>query len=226
MKTFGIAAFLVLFLTAMMAWGDAFMDDFNRDDDDDLENDWSTQMDGSITVEIVDQEVLISGVQGVDWQRSGLSRTVEEETKIYFDFLAKDNFNVHIRIDDEGSGAYIDIYAWPGGPFSFANSEDGGWPGWTQIAGSNMLAGQYNTLGVEKEEEDFTVYLNEKEIAILENANLVNITTVLIASDAAAGTAGILHIDNVIIGDPDNVPPRAVDPAGKLAGSWGKLKKN
>ncbi len=224
MRIFTVLVILVFSLTAMMAWGEPFMDDFDRDDNDDLENDWKTQADGTITVEIVDQEVVISGAQGVDWQRSGLSRAIDGETKIYFDFLAKDNFNVHIRIDDEGKGAYIDTYAWPGGPLSFASSEDGGWPGWSQIAGSNMVAGQYNTLGIEQDGADFTVFLNEKEVGIIENQNLANITTVLIASDSAAGTVGILHIDNVIIGEPNGTPPKAVDPSGKLAVSWGKLK--
>jgi hypothetical protein len=223
---FGLIAFLILSLVTAMARGEAFMDDFEREDDTELDNDWSTQADGTITVEIVDKEALISGTQGIDWQRSGLSRTIEEETKIYFDFLANDNFNVHIRIDDTGSGAYIDTYAWPAGPFSFASSEDGGWPGWTQIAGSNMIAGQYNTLGIEKNEDgDFEVYLNDKQVHTIENENLRNITKVLIASDAAAGTAGSLHIDNVIIGDPDDAPPKAVEPASKLATSWGKLRK-
>ena len=223
---FGFAAFLILSLVAAMAWGEAFMDDFEREDDDELGNDWNTQADGTITVEIVDKEVLISGSQGIDWQRSGLSRTIEEETKIYFDFLANDNFNVHIRIDDNGSGAYIDTYAWPSGPFSFASSVDGGWPGWTQIAGSNMMPGQYNTLGIEQNEDgDFDVYLNDRKVNTIENENLRNINKVLIASDAAAGTAGSLHIDNVIIGDPDVVPPRAVEPASKLATSWGRLKE-
>ncbi len=226
MRTFRILAlFLAFSLIVVMAWGEPFMDDFDRPDDDDLENDWNTQTDGTITVEIVDQEILISGRQAIDWVRSGLSRTVEEETKIYFDFLANDNFNVHIRIDDTGKGAYIDIYAWPGGPFSYASSPDGTWPDWTQIPASNMMPGQYNTLGIEKEDTDFTVYLNDKEIATIENENLKDITQVLIASDAAAGTVGSLHIDNVIIGDPGVTPPKAVKPSGKLETLWGELKK-
>jgi hypothetical protein len=214
---------LVLSLGAVTAWGEPFMDDFNRPDSAELGNDWSTQQDGTITVEIVDQEVLISGVQGTDWARSGLSRTVEEETRIYFDFLANNNFNVHIRIDDTSKGSYIDIYAWPGGPFSYASSLAGEWPDWTQTPGPNMISNQYNTLGVEQDEQDFILYLNENEVQVIENENLLNITKVLIASDSATGTVGSLHIDNVIIGDPD-APPRAVKPSGKAATVWGKLK--
>jgi hypothetical protein len=214
---------LALSLGAVIAWGEPFMDDFNRPDSAKIGNDWTTQQDGTITVEIIDQEVLISGVQGTDWVRSGLSRTVEDETKIYFDFLAGDNFNVHIRIDDTANGSYMDIYAWPGGPFSYASSLAGEWPGWTQTAGPNMISGQYNTLGVEQDEQDFTVYLNENEVEVIENENFLNITKVLIASDSATGTVGSLHIDNVIIGDTD-APPKAVKPSGKAATVWGKLK--
>ena len=214
---------LALFLVAVMAWGEPLMDDFNRPDSAKIGNDWSTQQDGTITVEILDQEVLISGVQGTDWARSGIYRTVEEETRIYFDFLAGDNFNVHIRIDDTANGSYIDIYAWPGGPFSYASSLAGEWPGWTQTPGPNMISNQYNTLGVEQDEQDFTVYLNENEVAVIENESLLNITKVLIASDSATGTVGSLHIDNVIIGDPD-APPKAVKPSVKAATVWGRLK--
>ncbi len=222
---------LVLSLGAAMAWGELFTDDFNRPDSARVGNDWFTQQDGTITVEIVDQEVLISGTQGVDWVRSGMYRTVEEETKIYFDFLANDNFNVHIRIDDTVNGSYIDIYAWPGGPFSYASSLAGEWPGWIQTPGPNMISGQYNTLGVEQDELGFTLYLNETKVetmenreGTIENERLLNITKVLIASDSAAGTTGSLHIDNVIIGDPDAPPPKAVKPSGKAATVWGKLK--
>ena len=124
-----------------------------------------------------------------------------------------------------GSLAFLFLYL-IGGSFSFASSVDGSWPGWTPIAGSNMMPGQYNTLGIEQNEDgDFEVYLNNKEVGVIENENLSNITKVLIASDTAAGTAGSLHIDNVIIGDPDNAPPKAVEPTSKLATSWGKLKK-
>ncbi len=214
---------MVLSLGAAMAWGEPFMDDFNRPDSARIGNDWFTQQDGTITAEIVDQEVLISGVQGVDWVRSGIYRTVEEETRIYFDFLANSNFNVHIRIDDTSGSSFIDIYAWPGGPFSYASSLAGEWPGWTQTPGPNMISNQYNTLGVEQDEQDFTLYLNENEVTVIENESLLNITKVLIASDSAAGTTGSLHIDNVIIGDPD-APPKAVKPSGKAATVWGKLK--
>lgn len=214
---------LALSLGVVMAWGESFQDDFNRPDNDRIGNDWFTQQDGTITVEIVDQEVLISGVQGTDWVRSGIYRTVEEETRIYFDFLANNNFNVHIRIDDTSRSSYIDIYAWPGGPFSYASSLAGEWPGWTQTAGPNMISNQYNTLGVEQDGQDFTLYLNENEVEVIENESLLNITKVLIASDSAAGTVGSLHIDNVIIGDPE-APPKAVKPSGKAATVWGRLK--
>ena len=220
----GILAVLLLVLGVLPAFAKPFSDDFERADSADLGNDWDTVTDGTITVEIVDKEVLISGTQGKDWARSGLSRAVEDETRIYFDFLANDKFNVHVRIDDSGTGAYIDIYSPPGGSFSYASSPDGGWPGWTPIAGSNMLNGQYNTLGIEKDGKDFDLYLNDKKVGTITNKNLENITSVLFACDSAAGTKGSLHIDNVVIGEEGAAGTQAVDSSGKLAVSWGGLK--
>ncbi len=190
---------LVLMLSVANAWGAGFRDDFNRPNGD-LGNDWATQTDGTIEVKIVDNEVLIEGQQATDWTRSGLSRAVENETKISFDFKADDSFNVHIRIDDAETGAYIDVYAWPGGPFSYASSEDGGWPGWTEISGSGMIPGEYNTLILEQEDTEFTVTLNGAVVGTVTNGNLPNIGSVLISCDSAADTSGSLHIDNVQIG--------------------------
>jgi protein associated with RNAse G/E len=224
MKTLAFTLFLFFSLSTMIAMGKPFMDDFNRPDNKKLGNDWITQADGTIKVEIVNQEALISGKQATDWVRAGLSRVIEDETKVYFDFLANENFNVHIRIDDTGIGAYIDIYAWPAGPFSHASSPDGAWPGWTEIPGSTMIAGQYNKFGVEKEGVNFIIYLNDKKLIAIKNEKLLNITKVLFASDAAANTAGSLHIDNIIIGDP-TVKPKAVESSGKVSILWGKLKK-
>jgi hypothetical protein len=224
MKKLVFTLFLFFSLSTMIAIGNPFMDDFSRADNKKLGNDWTTQTDGTIKVEIVNQEALISGKQATDWVRAGLSRVIEDETKVYFDFLANENFNVHIRIDDTGTGAYMDIYAAPGGSFSQASSPDGAWPGWTEIPSSTMLAGQYNTFGVEKEEANFILYLNDKKLISIKNVKLLNITKVLFASDAAANTVGSLHIDNVIIGDP-TVKPKAVESPGKLSILWGKLKK-
>ncbi|MFB0553900.1 MAG: hypothetical protein ACETWQ_11375 [Phycisphaerae bacterium] len=190
---------LVLMLSVANAWGAGFRDDFNRPNGD-LGNDWATQTNGTIEVKIVDNEVLIEGQQATDWTRSGLSRAVEDETRISFDFKADDNFNVHIRIDDASTSGYIDVYAWPGGPFSYASSEDGSWPGWTEISGSGMIPGEYNTLMLEQEYTEFIVTLNGTVVGTVTNENLPNIGSVLISCDSAADTSGSLHIDNVQIG--------------------------
>jgi hypothetical protein len=224
MRIFMVTILLVFSFSATMVWGEPFFDDFNRPDNDEIENDWQIQTDGTIQIEIVDEEVLVEGQQATDWVRCGISRTVEEETKIYFDFLANDRFNVHIRIDDVGTGSYIDVYAPPGGAFNYAAPSGGAaWPGWTPIPGSNMKPGQYNNLGIEKDEEELNIYLNEKLIQSVDHPDLKNITKVLIASDAATGTQGSLHIDNVVIGDPEGFV-KAVDSSGKLLTLWGDLK--
>jgi len=190
---------LVCMLSVANAWGAGFMDDFNRPDGD-VGNGWTTQTDGTIEVTIVDDEVLIAGQQGTDWVRAGISRAVVNETRISFDFKADDAFNVHLQISDPDTGAFLEPYWYPGGPCQYANSEDGGWPGWTTIAGSEMIAGEYNTVVVEQEGTMFTVTLNDVVILTIANNSLTNIGSILIASDAAAGTTGSLHIDNVQIG--------------------------
>ncbi|MCP4263282.1 MAG: hypothetical protein GY774_38100 [Planctomycetes bacterium] len=190
---------IVLILSVTNAWGAGFLDDFNRPDGD-LENDWATQTNGTIEVTIVDNEVLIAGEQATDWTRSGLSRDAGGETRISFDFKADDSFNVHIRIDDVETAAFIDFYAWPGGTFSYAAPEDGSWPGWTAVDGSNMIAGEYNNLVLEQFGTEFMYTLNGVVISTIANAELTIIGNVLISCDSAAGTAGSLHIDNVEIG--------------------------
>jgi hypothetical protein len=177
-----------------------FADDFDRADGD-LGNDWATQADGTIEVKIVGNEVLIAGEQATDWARSGLSRDVGDETIISCDFKGDDNFNVHVRIDDVATDAFLEIYTW-GGPLIHANSEDGGWPGWTNIDGSEVVAGEYNNLVLEQIGTDFVVTLNGVVVATLTNTALTDIGSVLFSSDAAAGTVGSIRIDNVMLSGP------------------------
>jgi hypothetical protein len=177
-----------------------FADDFDRADGD-LGNDWSIVTDGTIEVKIVGNEVLIAGEQGTDWARSGLSRAVGDETRISFDFKGDDGFNVHVRLDGADTDAFLEIYTW-GGPLIHANSEDGSWPGWTDIAGSAVIAGDYNNLVLEQIGSDFMVTLNGVEVATLTNAALADIDSVLFSCDSAAGTVGSIRIDNVELSGP------------------------
>ncbi len=188
---------VVLLLSVTYDWGAGFMDDFNRPDGD-VGNGWATQADGTIEVKIVDNEVLIAGEQATDWVRSGISRDVVGGTSISCDFKADDSLNFHIRVNDADTSAYLEIYTW-GGPLIHANSEDGGWPGWIDIAGSDIIAGEYNTVVLEIVGTEFIVTLNDTVVATLPNAGFTSIGSVLIASDAAAGTVGSLHIDNVML---------------------------
>ncbi|TKJ34967.1 MAG: hypothetical protein CEE38_16025, partial [Planctomycetes bacterium B3_Pla] len=202
---------LVLMLSAANAWGAGLFDDFDRPDGD-VGNGWSTQADGTIEVKIVNNEVLIAGTQGIDWVRSGIYRDVVDETRISCDFKANEGLNFHIRIDDASTSAYIDLYTW-GGPMIHANSEDGGWPGWTDIAGSNIISGEYNNVVLELVGGEIVITLNDTEIASLPNANFTSIGYVLIASDTAAGSEGSLHIDNVVIGEATVIAGTAKDPS-------------
>ncbi len=189
---------IVLVLSVAVTCRAGFLDDFNRPNGE-LGNNWGTQADGTIEVMIVDNEVLIAGEQATDWARSGLSRDVGDETRISFDFKGDDSFNVHIRIDDAATSAFLEIYTW-GGPLIHAISEDGSWPGWTDIANSNIIAGEYNNLVLEQFGTEFMITLNDVVITTLTNNALTDIGTVLFSSDAAAGTVGSIRIDNVQIG--------------------------
>ncbi|MHC4567805.1 MAG: hypothetical protein ACYTE3_18830, partial [Planctomycetota bacterium] len=189
---------LGLMLSAGNAWGAGFADDFDRPDGD-VGNGWATEVDGTITVTIVNNEVLIAGTQGTDWARSGISRDVVDETRVSCDFKANDGLNFHIRIADAATSASCEIYTW-GGPLIHANSEDGGWPGWTNIDGSDIVSGEYNNVALELAGGEVIVTLNGTVVASLANASLTNIGNLQIASDAAAGGTGSLHIDNVVIG--------------------------
>jgi hypothetical protein len=160
----------VVMLSVVNAWGAGFMDDFNRPDGE-VGNGWETETYGTIEVKIVDNEVLIAGRQPSDWWwKSGILRSVEDATKFSFDFKADDNFNVHIQIrDPEVIDGYIEFYAWPGGPFSYCYDVSDIWSDWIKIPGSEMLAGEYNTLLVEQEGQEFTLSLNAQNIGTFMN---------------------------------------------------------
>ncbi|MEJ2702909.1 MAG: hypothetical protein P8Z79_10760 [Sedimentisphaerales bacterium] len=208
MRKIQTLAMLVLVLSVANAWGVGFLDDFDRPNGD-VGNGWATQTDGTIEVQIVDNEVLIAGEQATDWARCGISRPVVDETKVSCDFKGDDNFNFHIRIDDADTSAFLEIYTW-GGPLIHANSPDGSWPGWTDITGSSVVAGEYNNVMLEQRGADFIVTLNGEAVATLTNESLTRIGSVLFSSDSAAGTVGSLHIDNVQIGAMS--PEKARDP--------------
>ena len=193
-----------IMLSATNAWGAGFQDDFNRPDGE-VGNGWSTQIYGTIEVKIVDNEVLIAGRQPEWWWRSGIFRAVENATKFSFDFKADDNFNVHIYIrDTKTTDGAMEFWAPPGGLFSYGSRESDVWTGYTEIPGSEMIAGEYNTLLVEQEGADFTLTLNGKMVGTATNNIPFQANEVFICSDATPYSTGSLHIDNVKIADVPN----------------------
>jgi hypothetical protein len=124
------------------------------------------------------------------------------------------SFNFHVRVESAGNNAALEVYCYPGGPMTHANSLAGEWPGWTEIAGSNMVAGQYNSLLLELEGTEFTITLNGRVVGTLTNANFTTIESVFISGDAPAGATGSLHIDNVQIGTV--IPGKAEGPSPAL----------
>jgi regulation of enolase protein 1 (concanavalin A-like superfamily) len=204
---------LVCILSAANAWGAVFLDDFNRANGA-VGNGWTTQTNGTVTVQIVDNEVLITGTEGAAaWARAGITRPVAGETRVSFDFKADNVFNVHLNVQAANSPAWLEIYAWAGGPFSYANSETGAWPAgpWTAIAGSEMVAGAYNNVVLEFKDKVFSVILNGKVVGTIPNAAFTTIESAQFASDADAGQTGTLHIDNVQIGT--IIPGSSKDPS-------------
>ncbi len=211
MSKLRILIVLVCLFSAANAWAVPFKDDFNRADGA-PGNGWTILTNGTITVQIVDDEVLIAGTEsGTAWQHAGISRTVSGETKISFDFKANDVFNVHVRLTSASSSSvYVDVYAWAGGYFQYA-AQTTTWPGWTVIPDSYMVAGQYNNMQIEQNGKDFTVTLNGKVISTINNASFTTIGSVRFTSDADANQKGSIHIDNVQIGKV--IPGKAKDPS-------------
>jgi hypothetical protein len=205
----------------------AIADDFDRPDSDNIGRGWTTQFDSGLSVAIRSNEVLIQGTQTIDWMRTGISRQLENVETIFFDYLANDHFNIHVRIDDAVEPAYIEFYASPGAGFSYASSEDGTWPDWTPAGGHNPNTGEYATLGVVQVQAGkgkYELLLNDEEIYEVKNSKLTNIGSVLISVDAAAGTTGSAHIDNVMINGEE--AQRTVTSRGKLTTTWGGVKKS
>jgi hypothetical protein len=198
-----IGVVIVVMLSVANALGAGFHDDFNRSDGE-VGNGWETETYGTIEVKIVDNEVLIAGRQPSDWWwRSGILRSVEDATKFSFDFKADDNFTVHIQIrDPEVIDGGIEFYASPGGPFWYCYDVSDVWSDWIKIPGSEMVAGEYNTLLVEQEGKEFTLTLNGQNIGTFMNNLPFHAKEVFISTDAPLGTSGSLHIDNVVIGQP------------------------
>ena len=226
LRFFGLAVLLVIFLSVpgiLNALG-PFSDDFGRADSKDVGNGWEEGEDAGISISIKSGEVLIQGTQDQDWERNGISRDVGDISSLSFDFLNNDNFNMHMRIDDTNTGAYIDVYCWPGGPFSHANSVDGGWPGWVEITGSQSLLDEYNTLGFEKTVAgSYQIMHNGVPIGDpLVNASLATVNRIQIAPDSAANTVGSVRIDNVII----DGGAAAVEASDKLSTTWGAIRSS
>jgi hypothetical protein len=229
MKTFcflGLAIFFVafLFIPKISSALDPFSDSFQRADSATVGNGWEEIEDAGISASIVNGEVLIKGKETVDWLRDGIARNVNDISSVSFDFLCNDQFNVHIRIDDTNAKGYLEIYTSPGGVLNHANSADGGWPGWVEIAGAQSVAGKYNTLGINKVSANkFQVMLNGAKVGdVLNNAGINNVNRIQLSSDSAVGTVGSLHFDNVTI---DGGISSAVNSSAKLSTVWGAIKR-
>ena len=228
MKRICFLCLAVLFVTCLSTSRtvfaiEPFSDNFDRADSADVGNGWSEGEDDGISISIAGGEVLIEGTQDVDWERNGIGRDVNDISSLSFDFLISE-FNAHMRIDDTNAGGYMDVYCWPGGPFSLANSVDGGWPGWAEIAGSQSVADDWNTLGVEKVGANaYQIMHNGAAIGdVLDNPGIVSINAILLSPDSAAGAVGSMRIDNVVI----DGGTAAVKPFGRLSTAWGEIKSS
>jgi len=235
MRTIKELGLLVCLLAAANAQAAPFADDFDRPDGN-VGNGWTILRDGTVDSLIVNNEVLVSGTTSASaWVRCGISRVVVGETKFSCDFKNDDVFNFHMQItlgNAVWSQAYLEVYAWPGGPLQYANSLNGSWPaaGWVAFSGANAqtVAGQYNNLMMELGEGGVvTVTLNGKLVGTVTNPSLTRIGSVTFASDANSNTKGSVHIDNIQIGDVvrgvatnPNPPAGATDVPADVALGW------
>ena len=234
----GNSAFVVisvaLGLSVSLAFGeDPFFDNFDRKNGK-PGNDWIINS-PEVKTEIKDKEILIHGTEKTNWKRNGIERLVDDISKVCFDFLNNDIFNVHLRVDDDKSGtnAYIDFFSPPGpqggNNFNYASPADGAWPGWTNIGGApfekNPRKEGYRLLCLRKEQKNFFLIVDNKEIAKIKNTGLLEITKVFISIDAAAGQTGSMHVDNVDIDDAFLKGTKAISRQNKLPIAWAKLKR-
>ena len=225
-----VTGLTLICLSVVFAFGeDPFFDNFDRADGK-PGNSWVVNSPEMVT-EIKNKEILIHGTEKTDWKRNGLERAVNNISKICFDFLNKDKFNVHLRVDDgkSGSKAYMDIYSPPGGNnFNYASSKDGGWPGWTKAGGADAVDNPrkpgYRQLCLQKTGNKFKIILDGSTVTEVTNEKLTEITKVFISIDAAASTIGSMHVDNVDI-DNGAAKSTAVNPREKLSTTWSHIKK-
>jgi len=179
-----------------------FADDFERPDSADVGKGWVVEEeDDGLSVNIVDGEALISGTQDTDWQRNGIFHRVNHTfSSLSFDFLIS-SFNAHMLVDDTVAGGRIDVMCGPDGLFLFSNSVDSIYREWTEIAGSQNVPGDWNTLGIEKVSDDgYQILHNGVPIGpILKNAGIKRIDRILLSAGSEAGTVGGMRIDNVVI---------------------------
>jgi hypothetical protein len=191
---------IVIVFSVVNARGELFQDNFNRPDGE-VGNGWATDIYGNLDIKIEDNEVLIAGQQSGDWKKSGIYRLVEGETGFSFDFKADDNLAVHIQLWDYGTNGGVDFYAQPGGRISYYYNGN-------VAIGPPRITGQYNNLVVEKEGAGFTLTLNGQVVGTVTEEQypgvdkVIHIDEVFLCADAADGTIGSLHIDNVVIGQP------------------------
>ena len=229
-----VTGLTLICLSVVFAFGeDPFFDNFDRADGK-PGNGWVVNS-PEVKTEIKDKEILIHGTEKTDWKRNGIERLVDDITKVCLDFLNNDIFNFHLRVDDDKSGtnAYIDIYSPPGpqggNNFNYASPADGAWPGWTNIGGApfekNPRKEGYRQLCLRKEQKNFFLIVDNKEIAKIENMGLSEITKVFISIDAAAWQTGSMHVDNVDIDDALLKGTKAISRQNKLPMAWAKLKR-
>ena len=191
----------VFMLSVVNVQGAYFQDNFDRLDGR-VGNGWELWKGGGIEARIVDNEVLFEGQQRGDWNRSGIYRPVDGQTRFSFDFKADDNLAVHIELWDNNTG--VEFYAWLGGSFACGFGSN-------RVAIGPGITGQYHNLVVEKGDSEFTLTLNGEVIGTFTDEqfphikNIIHIDEVFLGVDAAHGTVGSLHIDNVVIGQPPTI---------------------
>ena len=114
-----------------------------------------------------------------------------------------------------------------GGPtFDFWRREGGGWTNFAAGAAFSAQPGEWYRFRIECSGDTFDAYAKEMD----DDTAFVDMDPLQTGSDGAFpagkfGLYGLIYIDNIVIGETEADLFLSVEPAGKIATTWGEMKQ-